>query len=227
MTTKPNTLNENDYLHIFGISHHKGIYTLVVCRQYIKRGLYEFSGIKRFKGIQEIGKWINKLDPLARVAIVDSGNILTDAIKAIRTGLTNLDDSEDQLTISVDFSEKKNSMATQSVLLSKFDEMKSLGILKYGKQIAETIPAYNIDVDERHNKIPYYEGEVETLFKACLVCLSDFELSRERFESSSVFDLARDGYLYRRDQKENSHEYGSSEWDMAFFDELDRLHSSP
>ena len=71
---------ENDYLHIFGVARKKKKLVLVILRQYLQAGIFEYQKSKEFKTAQEMVEWINKLDSLARVGISDHGNVLSIAV---------------------------------------------------------------------------------------------------------------------------------------------------
>ena len=93
--------SEIDYLHIFGVARKKNQLILVILRQYLQAGIFEYQKSKKFKMVQELVEWINKIDSLSRVGISDHGNALGTAVLGLRRYLNDSSLSEPCLTASI------------------------------------------------------------------------------------------------------------------------------
>lgn len=209
---------ENDYLHIFGVARKKKKLVLVILRQYLQAGLFEYQKSKEFKTVQELVEWINKIDPLSRVGISDHGNVLGNAILGLRRYLNDSSLAEPCLTASIELGKKEKGVPVQSNLLSKFDAYLSAGALTLTTELKKAKPNYSLDIDEKHNMTPYYVQDFEPIFNAALCCLHDFPFKPEDFHSPAVRDNAFKGYIFRKDNQVTS-ESGSPEW-------LEKLHDA-
>ena len=214
---------EKDYRHIFGVARkpkgRKNKFVLVPLRQYLQAGIMEYQKHIEFKTIQELTKWINKVDPLARVGIADHSNILGTAVLGLRRYLDDSSLSEPCLTASIELGKKEKGVPTQTNLFAKYDSYLSAGAMTLTKEIKKSQPTYSLDIDEKHNMIPYYVADFEPIFNASLCCLHDFPFKPEDFHSPAVRENAFKGYLFRQKNPVKG-ETGNTEWLGKFHDAI-------
>lgn len=209
--------SKNDYLHIFGVARKQKKLVLVILRQYLQAGVFEYQKSKEFKTVQELVEWVNKIDSLARIGISDHGNVIGTAVLGLRKYLNDSALSEPCLTASIELGKKEKGVPIQTNLLAKFDSYLSANALTLTSELTKTKPSYILDIDEKHNMIPYYVQDFEPLFNAALCCLHEFPFKPEDFNSPAVRDNAFKGYLFRKDNKVTT-ETGSLEWLEQYHD---------
>lgn len=209
---------ENDYLHIFGVARKKKKLIMVILRQYLQAGMFEYQKKpKTFDTIQKLVEWVNKIDPLARVGISDHGNVLGNAVLGLRKYLSDSSLAEHCLTASIEMGKKEKGVPIQTSLLAKFDAYLTAGALTLSKDLKNVVPSYSLDIDEKHNTVPYYVADFEPIFNAALCCLHDFPFKPEEILSPAVRDNAFKGYLFRQNNQVET-ETGSLEWLEKFHD---------
>lgn len=215
---------ENDYLHIFGVARKKKKFILVVLRQYLQAGVFEFQRSKKFDSVQELVEWVNKTDPLSRVGISDHGNVLGNAVLGLRRYLDDSSLSEPCLTASIEMGKKEKGVPIQTGLLAKFDAFLAAGALTLTKELQKATPSYSLDIDDKHNAVPYYVQDFDPIFNAALCCLHDFSFNPEDIHSPAVRENAFRGYLYRKENQVKT-ETGSIEWLGKYHDSI--FHHKP
>ncbi|MCK4792556.1 MAG: hypothetical protein KAV87_52995 [Desulfobacteraceae bacterium] len=211
---------QEDYIHIFGVARKKKKLILVILRQYLQLGTLEFQKKpKVFDTVHELAEWVNKVDSLARAGISDHGNALGTAVLGLRRYLNDSSLSEPCLTASIELGKKEKGVPIQTNLLSKFDAYLTAGALTLPPAIKKVTPSYSLDMDDKHNMVPYYVQDFDPMFNAALCCLHDFPFKPEDFHSPAVRENAFKGYLFRQNNKVET-ESGSIEWLGKFHDSI-------
>ena len=110
-------------------------------------------------------------------------------------------------------------MPTQTNLFSKFINYLDVGALTLTTELKKVKPGFSMDIDEKHNMIPYYVQDFDPIFNAALCCLHDFPFKPEDFHSPAVRDNAFKGYLFRQKNQVTT-ETGSVEWLGKYHDAI-------
>lgn len=195
----------DDYLNIIGISFDKNIFILVTMREHFNGKMVVQETVEHFELLNEVIKFIQKTDPLARVVVDEPQNITSDTIKRIRlifpypvlhSSGVYIKIYEPYLTkrIFLDSPCQENELMPnlKSELLYKFQQLLERNILILPEKFLNQIPKVKFDNDEFGNMKPYYSpGTIfQPEFRAILATLSHFPFDRAtNLERRWVLDL--------------------------------------